>query len=279
MLVMQPNAREYLKILQCFGDSPSQHCPLSIHNILEVGAPYGLLAGSWLGPYALCRSLEALAHAVRERTSGNRLECNLPMKVYVVSGDSDGERGGAPCICMDDVESFSTDVDDTWTPILLLVPLVLGLDKVNSRYLPSLWATFTFPQSLGVLGGKPGASTYLVGVQGDQAFYLDPHEVQQVLIVAPEDVDVDVSSYHCSVLKKMPLSAIDPSLALGFYCRDRGDFEDLCKRATDLEKDSNGAPMFTVVKSSNKGAGSRAETDQLVALDELDEHEEDWQIL
>lgn len=49
-----------------------------------------------------------------------------------------------------------------------------------NRYIPQLWATFTFPQSLGIMGGKSGASTYIVGVQDDNAFYLDPHEVQQV---------------------------------------------------------------------------------------------------
>lgn len=49
-----------------------------------------------------------------------------------------------------------------------------------TRYLPLLAATFTFPQSLGILGGRPGASTYIIGVQDDKAFYLDPHEVQQV---------------------------------------------------------------------------------------------------
>lgn len=52
--------------------------------------------------------------------------------------------------------------------------------KSADRYIPSLIATFTFPQSVGILGGKPGASTYIVGVQEDKGFYLDPHEVQQV---------------------------------------------------------------------------------------------------
>ncbi|KAJ6825173.1 polycomb group protein FIE2 [Iris pallida] len=38
--------------------------------------------------------------------------------------------------------------------------------------------TFTFPQSLGILGGKSCASTYMVEVQDGKALYLDPHEVQ-----------------------------------------------------------------------------------------------------
>ncbi|KAH7280419.1 hypothetical protein KP509_37G066300 [Ceratopteris richardii] len=197
------------------------------------------------------------------------------MKVHVISGDADGERGGAPCICMDDVEGLCLK-GDVWTPIILLVPLVLGVDKVNARYLPSLWATFTFPQSLGILGGKHGASTYFVGVQGDHTFYLDPHEVQQVAVVSSEDPDVNTSSYHCSFVRKMPLNAIDPSLALGFYCIGRGDFEDLCKRASELEKDSNGAPMFTVIRSSQKDTRPKADT---IGPVNLDQPEEDWQIL
>lgn len=48
------------------------------------------------------------------------------------------------------------------------------------RYLPLLGATFCFPQSLGILGGRPGASTYIIGMQEENAFYLDPHDVQQV---------------------------------------------------------------------------------------------------
>jgi hypothetical protein len=33
------------------------------------------------------------------------------------------------------------------------------------------------------LGGKPGASTYIIGVQNDKAFYLDPHDVKPVCTI------------------------------------------------------------------------------------------------
>jgi cysteine protease ATG4 len=50
---------------------------------------------------------------------------------------------------------------------------LLNVSYILSRYIPSLRATF-------ILGGKPGASTYIVGVQDEKALFLDPHDVQLV---------------------------------------------------------------------------------------------------
>jgi len=179
-------------------------------------------------------------------------------------------------------------------PLLILVPLVLGVEKINPRYVPSLRETFTFPQSLGIVGGKPGASTYIVGVQDDQALYLDPHEVQQVVEILPDNIGVETGSYHCSVVRQMPLNAIDPSLAIGFYCRNRDDFDDLCARASDLASKSDGAPLFTVAQSLNKSKQNDALTSEggnsVLTIPEtlllenenmtaLPSSEDDWQLL
>jgi hypothetical protein len=51
---------------------------------------------------------------------------------------------------------------------------------VNERYLPQLSTILSFPQSVGIVGGRPGASLYFVGVQGGAVLYLDPHEAQEV---------------------------------------------------------------------------------------------------
>ncbi|CAN1253555.1 Cysteine protease ATG4a [Linum perenne] len=183
----KPVEQDYINILHLFGDSKAS--AFSIHNLLLAGKSYGLAAGSWVGPYAMCRSWEALVHSKKEETIPEYRP--FPMALYVVSGDENGERGGAPVVCIEDAHKSCLAFSDgrrDWTPILLLVPLVLGLDKVNPRYIPSLQATFTFPQSLGILGGKPGASTYMVGVQDDYAFYLDPHDVQQVKTITENQV-------------------------------------------------------------------------------------------
>ncbi|KAL7000896.1 Cysteine protease atg4 [Sarracenia purpurea var. burkii] len=239
----KPLDKEYIEILHLFGDSEAS--AFSIHNLLQAGTGYDLAAGAWVGPYAMCRTWESLARCKRH---------SFPMAIYVVSGDEDGERGGAPVVCIEDASrhcfEFSNRQVD-WTPILLLVPLVLGLDKVNPRYIPLLGATFTFPQSLGILGGRPGASTYIVGVQDEEAFYLDPHEVQPVADIGKDNLEADTSSYHCNVLRHVSLDSIDPSLAIGFYCRDKDDFNDFCDRASKLADQSKGAPLFTVTRTRN----------------------------
>ncbi|KAL9432172.1 hypothetical protein AB3S75_027236 [Citrus x aurantiifolia] len=289
--LQKPFDREYVEILHLFGDSETS--PFSIHNLLQAGKAYGLAAGSWVGPYAMCRSWEALARCQRVETG---LGCqSLPMAIYVVSGDEDGERGGAPVVFIDDASRhcsvFSKGQAD-WTPILLLVPLVLGLEKVNPRYIPTLRLTFTFPQSLGIVGGKPGASTYIVGVQEESAIYLDPHDVQPVINIGKDDLEADTSTYHSDVIRHIHLDSIDPSLAIGFYCRDKDDFDDFCARASKLAEESNGAPLFTVTQTHKKPVnhsdvlgetGGVPEDDSLGVMSMNDAvgnaHEDDWQLL
>lgn len=131
-LNLQPVDKEYIDILQLFGDSEA--AAFSIHNLLQAGKGYGLAVGSWVGPYAMCRTWEVLARNQREKTDQG--EKPLPMAIYVVSGDEDGERGGAPVVCIDDASKHCSEFSKgfvAWTPLLLLVPLVLGLDKVNLR--------------------------------------------------------------------------------------------------------------------------------------------------
>nr|Q2XPP4.2 RecName: Full=Cysteine protease ATG4B; AltName: Full=Autophagy-related protein 4 homolog B; Short=OsAtg4; Short=Protein autophagy 4 [Oryza sativa Indica Group] len=287
----KPYNPEYIGILHMFGDSEA--CAFSIHNLLQAGNSYGLAAGSWVGPYAMCRAWQTLVRTNREQhevVDGNE---SFPMALYVVSGDEDGERGGAPVVCIDVAAQLCCDFNkgqSTWSPILLLVPLVLGLDKINPRYIPLLKETFTFPQSLGILGGKPGTSTYIAGVQDDRALYLDPHEVQMAVDIAADNIEADTSSYHCSTVRDLALDLIDPSLAIGFYCRDKDDFDDFCSRATELVDKANGAPLFTVVQSVQPSKQMYNQDDVLgisgdgnINVEDLDASgetgEEEWQIL
>lgn len=62
----EPPEEGYLEILELFGDSEAS--AFSIHNLILAGDSYGLAAGSWVGPYAVCRSWEALVRKRREQT-------------------------------------------------------------------------------------------------------------------------------------------------------------------------------------------------------------------
>ncbi|KAG6485948.1 hypothetical protein ZIOFF_054515 [Zingiber officinale] len=197
----------------------------------------------------MCRTWETIINTSKEQYDHEKRKQSFLMVLYIVSGDKDGEQGGAPVVCIEVAARLCHDFNkgqQDWAPILLLVPLVLGLEKINPRNIPLLWETFTFPQCLGILGGKPGASTYIVGVQDEKALYLDPHEAQSM-----DDQEADCSSYHCryfvsttcifehvpfpsqvahlwhkssvsSTVRHLPLDVIDPSLAIGFYCKDKG---------------------------------------------------------
>ena len=110
---------------------------------------------------------------------------------------------------------------EDWAPTLVLVPLVLGIDRhVNARYVPSVVATLRVKQSLGVLGGTPGSSLYVVGAQDDRLFYLDPHTVFPFAESAESRNTgrfeiADFSTYACDDALHMDARELDPSMVLG----------------------------------------------------------------
>eukprot|EP00980_Cylindrotheca_fusiformis_P005594 scaffold1184_cov132-Cylindrotheca_fusiformis.AAC.15 len=160
----------------------------------------------------------------------------------------------------------SDNEDDTlnWdTALLLLIPLRLGLDKFNEDYREVLARSFWLPQSVGVLGGRPRGARWFFGAYADgtRVLGLDPHTVQ----TAPQrtrsnglmtkngkskDSVVDLSdeymqSVHTTYAEVFPISRMDPSIALGFYCRDKQDFTDLESCLKKLKVKSSSPDLFT----------------------------------
>ncbi|KAJ7205872.1 hypothetical protein C8J57DRAFT_1734527 [Mycena rebaudengoi] len=70
-------------------------------------------------------------------------------------------------------------------PVPLLLSIRLGLDDVNPVYYETIKMLYTFPQSVGIAGGRPSSSYYFVGVQGDGLFYLDPHHSRPAIPPRP----------------------------------------------------------------------------------------------
>jgi len=69
----------------------------------------------------------------------------------------------------DDTDNDNTvrnDVDENWRPLLILIPVRLGIDKLNCDYVEALRMLLHMKECLGIVGGKPKQSLYFVGCQG-----------------------------------------------------------------------------------------------------------------
>jgi len=128
-----------------------------------------------------------------------------------------------------------------WRSLFILIPMRLGVDKINSIYFQTILSCLRLPQSVGIIGGKPKQSFWFVGFQDDYLVFLDPHIVQESLQPNTKFSD---ESYHCSVPQKIHISEVDPSLAIGFYCHTKDEFDNLCSSITEISKAS--APIFTI---------------------------------
>ena len=58
----------------------------------------------------------------------------------------------------------------------------------------------------------------LLTLQGSNLLYMDPHETQPC---AP--LPASTHTYFCDTVRLMPITSMDPSLAIGFHCRSLGE--------------------------------------------------------
>ncbi|XP_067127879.1 cysteine protease ATG4B-like isoform X3 [Centruroides vittatus] len=251
----------YLDILKMFQDK--KDCPYSIHQIAQMGVSEGKGIGQWFGPNTIAQVLRKLAtydewsHLVVHVALDNAvitddlsksdimilttfydihfkidfiLNVETLCKVNQESECKKYEANESTSVKISN--SCSLDVnrssDPNWKPLLLFIPLRLGLSEINPVYLKALKITFCLKQSLGIIGGKPNHALYFIGVVGNEVVYLDPHTTQQAIdtsLEIPND-----SSYHCPYgnSRRMNLNQMDPSVALCFYFQTEEEFDSWC---------------------------------------------------
>ena len=260
-------------------------------NLPGSGGVPGVVPGRWLGPCVTAQAMAALTNARRpgelcayvlageDGTFGGGVP-NLDARDVAAFAREHARRrsserraalrlSGAPfdAARAPDAVAASEHREDTcrnpehpdWAPTLVLVPLVLGVDRViDERYVPSVVATLRVKQSLGVLGGKPGASLYFVGAQGDRLFYLDPHTVFpfRTRVSRLNEGDTNASTHACDDALHVDARELDPSMVLGFYCRTRGDLDELCLELELLQRRARAAPLVTVSSAAKTRGAS-----------------------
>jgi len=226
-----PVPPEIFQIVRLFGDNPTPDHPYCLHNIATTGQKYGKTIGEWFSPSVVALSLAELV--THYKSDHIRLLVSEDATLY-------RERVLETCA----PPAAATGAADIWTTgAVFVVPLRLGLDAMNAIYYPPLLELFQFPQSLGIVGGKPRASMFFVAAQDEYVFYLDPHVIQNFVNT---DEDFPIDTFRTTCTRKMHVSEIDPSLALAFHCRDQHDFDDFCHRMDELAEKHKDAILFTI---------------------------------
>ncbi|CAM4672590.1 unnamed protein product [Leuciscus chuanchicus] len=135
-----------------------------------------------------------------------------------------------------------------WRPLLLVIPLRMGINSINPVYIQAFKECFKMPQSCGVLGGKPNLAFYFIGFIDDELIYLDPHTTQQA-VDSESGSAVDDQSYHCQrTPHRMKITSLDPSVALGFFCKSEEDFDSWCDLVQQELLKKRNLRMFELVE-------------------------------
>lgn len=208
------------QILSLFADSPS--APFSIHRFVGHGASAcGKHPGQWFGPSATASCIAALSN-----------ECAAAgLRVYVTPSTSD--------VYEDRFRSIAarSSTDPTITPTLILLGIRLGLDRITPVYHEALKRSLTYPQSMGIAGGRPSSSHYFIGVQNNTFFYLDPHVTRPALLYHSSALGYsadEIATCHTRQLRGLKITDMDPSMLMGFLIKDEQDWEDWKKRLGEV---------------------------------------------
>ncbi|EIN03481.1 hypothetical protein PUNSTDRAFT_56214 [Punctularia strigosozonata HHB-11173 SS5] len=173
----QPTAAyaSYVQLLTWFFDSPSPLCPFSVHRMALAGKELGKDVGQWFGPSTAAGAIKTLVHAFPGGGLGVAVAVDgvvYETDVFSASHSPDSRRHHRT---------------STWGDrgVLILIGIRLGLDGVNPIYYDTIKELYTWPQSVGIAGGRPSSSYYFVGSQADSLFYLDPHHARPAIPLRP----------------------------------------------------------------------------------------------
>lgn len=228
------NDHIHRKVVRWFGDQISKNSPFSIHAIVELGKLNGKKVGEWYGPGAVAHLLkQAVKQSAKENLDLASLHVYVAQDCTIYSQDIfdecfSQENHSVPWqLQQQQIQKSPSKVHRsdiiTWKPLILLIPLRLGNEKLNPIYGDCLKAMLSLEWCIGIIGGRPKHSLYFIGYQDDKLIHLDPHYCQDMIDVNTENFAL--SSFHCKSARKMKISKMDPSCCLGFYISSRNDYD------------------------------------------------------
>uniref|UniRef100_A0A8C1YT62 Cysteine protease n=1 Tax=Cyprinus carpio TaxID=7962 RepID=A0A8C1YT62_CYPCA len=251
--------KEYHRILHCFLDKKDScysihQMGIAVHRSAQMGVGEGKSVGEWYGPNTVAQVLKKLALF----DDWNTLAVYVSMDNTVVIEDISKSlflisHVTFIYIALYTLLSLSKQLHTSqrpldWRPLLLVIPLRMGINSINPVYIQAFKECFKMPQSCGVLGGKPNLAYYFIGFIDDELIYLDPHTTQQAVDTESGSA-VDDQSYHCQrTPHRMKITSLDPSVALGFFCKSEEDFDSWCDLVQQELLKKRNLRMFELVE-------------------------------
>ncbi|KAI6174224.1 Cysteine protease [Aphelenchoides besseyi] len=176
--------RKYRNLLRMFQDK--RKSLYSLQQIAQMGVNEGRQLCEWFGPNTISQCLKKLViyddwskigvHVAMD----NVLFASDVRQLAATSFEDVTEPDHDKRLKLD-----SNAVEKPWRPILILVPLRLGLNSINREYLKPIQEFFKLPQCCGILGGRPNHAVFFTGYSGEELFYLDPHTAQMTVDLDP----------------------------------------------------------------------------------------------
>lgn len=198
------------QILQLFQDLDSGEAPFSIHNFIRaIANPNEKFCARYWSPTQCSQAIVQLVSAAQHHLSH-------PLAVYV------GENG---CLYNDEVLDMLARGS-----LLLLLPLRGGC---GDRITQGVYTMIEYFLSrcrfcVGIIGGTPKRSYYLVGVSASRqqrVLYLDPHIQTQPSYIGKDNLGTYRES--AVTVPSVEWKRIDTSLLVGFYVRNKAEWVDL----------------------------------------------------
>ncbi|KAJ1910199.1 hypothetical protein IWQ60_010782, partial [Tieghemiomyces parasiticus] len=205
----------YHRILGWFASNYGPHAHYAIQRMSLEGtqSPFNVPVGSWFSP-------SVVAHVLK-RLSTAHTDC--PVRVEVAT-----DQLVHPDRVLDHLPaSPRTQLlgRERGRPVILFIPVRLGIDRLNPLYIPNLKHLLGQQQCLGIVGGQPSRSFYFVGFQGDEIFYLDPHLPHPyVATTAARNATCPTPPYHPDAVHSCRFTDLDPSMLLGFVFTSSPEF-------------------------------------------------------
>ncbi|KAG7095265.1 hypothetical protein E1B28_006038 [Marasmius oreades] len=196
-IIRSESYARYIQIVTWFLDTPE--APFSVHRMALAGKDLGKDVGQWFGPSTAAGAIKTLVHAfpqsglgVSVATDGTLFQTDVFTASHsstTAPASSRGSTFSSPSLGRRRHHHTTSSWGDR--PVLLLLGIRLGIDGVNPIYYETIKMLYTFPQSVGIAGGRPSSSYYFLGSQSDNLFYLDPHHARpSVPLRPPPPIDI-----------------------------------------------------------------------------------------